>query len=200
MKKLLATLLLLTASAFAQFRADTFVTVSSGGGAYVSPMVRLGFEPSFDWQNGWRVAGSFSGIPTGKIDTRDGFTSSNRVEVAKNLNDWTFGLGGSYSYTQTSLYSKHASRPYLLISYAIPDDAGVISVRTFGPWGDERNGLFGPEITYDIPLKGNLGMRMVMSVFSVYPTDAPQLGRTLMGQGGGGITYDITDLLKRLKK
>lgn len=198
MKRLLLIVALLSASAFGQFRADAFATIGSGGGAYVSPVARIALEPSYSFTDGWKVAGQGFLIPTGKADTHDGFTAGARVEVVKQVHPvWSVGAGEGYSYTHTSRYEKHAARPYLMAVWRIEDCCdgllATVSTRFFLPWGDARNGLIGPEFTFDVPLRRHerWTVRGVLGFFSIYPTDAPQLGRQAYITVAGGIGYRL---------
>jgi hypothetical protein len=172
------------------FHARAYAEVGSGGGAYRTPRVRLMIEPRYCWAKVCANAMT-SVIPTGKADTRDGITVSQRVELAYKLTDSIrAGGGGSYSYTRTSLYSKTGWHPYAVVSFD-PDTDMTTSLRYFFPQGDRRNGLTGVELLSDFQLKGRLGLRFFGEIYSIYPTDAPQLGRRVITSGGGGITWRI---------
>lgn len=188
MKKILFIFLLLSAAAFGQFSAKGYLEAASGGGAYRNPRVRLGLETAYTFPNtSWGVGANAYVIPSGKADTRDGYTASFRLEGFKNVGNFQLGAGEGYAYTDTSLYSKHATHPYILSGYHT--DGFGLTGRWFLPWGDQRNGLTGPEVFCDIPIQGHLGFRVMIEVYSSYRTDAPQLGRNLYGSGGGGITW-----------
>jgi hypothetical protein len=160
--------------------------VNSGGGAYVTPQVIVTAEPRFEWKRAG-VAGAVNVIPTGKIDTRDGITLTERAEGYARLAAWRLGAGVSHSQVWTSQYGKDATRPYIVGGYR--DEDMDFALRYFLPYGDKRNGLTGPEFIFDVRAKGRLWFRLRGDLYSAYTTDAPQLGRKFYGAAGGGLVW-----------
>lgn len=207
MKRLLATLILLTASCFAQTDKAQFTIKATAQLEYASgfgvknPGLSIGIRPEYQSAKHFLFLGELNVRTARKLDAQVGCFSTlpnqaacpgwpANYEIAGGADAYydhkgiLFGGGFSDSYLHTPVYSKNAFWPEVSGGYLFKDGTritGAYLIKGF----DRRNGLQGGEVRIDYPLKGRIHLIYHAGFFSFHPTDIPSPRHWGATVGGG---------------
>lgn len=180
--------ILLVAPALAQTRAlGSAVLEISNNLGYQGASVYFGGTLENESPHSLLIARSLFGF-TPKVETGDGFTSSNRATLHWKHHRLLLGGGASASWLVTSAFRKGAIRPLVAAGFAPTSRTRVLGSWVFSG-SDHWNHLQGPQLQLDHYFSPRWQFNSEAGVFRYHPTGHPEMSQRTGVTARIGVSY-----------